>query len=164
MTSTLISIGTTLDLNTRLFKNCLHGVSDDVAARVVAERTNTMIFVAVHLLDARFFMAEIAGTSFPHPYPQVAATKRLDDIASYPRLEELIGHWGEVSITLARHLETVSDELLSSPSSRRFPVRGGRVLAALSFLVQHESYHIGQLSLLQRIHGLSAMSYADIDS
>ena len=34
------------------------------------------------------------------------------------------------------------------------------ILGMLVFLVQHDSYHIGQLSLLRKYAGLAAMSYA----
>jgi uncharacterized damage-inducible protein DinB len=33
------------------------------------------------------------------------------------------------------------------------------VLGALTFLVQHDSYHLGQLSLLRKWAGLPAMRY-----
>jgi hypothetical protein len=33
------------------------------------------------------------------------------------------------------------------------------MLAVLTFLVQHDSYHIGQLSLLRKHAGLPAMQY-----
>ena len=33
-------------------------------------------------------------------------------------------------------------------------------LGSRAFLVQHDSYHIGQLAMLRRVHGLPAMRYS----
>lgn len=161
MNSMLLPVHTIVALNTRLFRNCLADVSDEVAARVVAESTNTMIFVAVHVFDARIFMADTAGVALHHPYPEIASARRAQDIVDYPPLADLIVQWAHVSKALERCLESLSDECLGAPSSRRFPVGDKSLLGALSFLIQHESYHIGQLSLLRRIHGLSAMRYTE---
>lgn len=161
MNSVLLPLHTMIQLNTRLFKNCLADVTDTVAARILSEGTNTMIFIAVHVFDARIFMADAAGTVLPHPYPEIAAAKRVCDIPAYPSLGDLIIQWDHLAAGLVGCLELLSDEQLRAPSSRRFPIRDKSLLGALAFLVQHESYHIGQLSLLRRIHGLSAMRYVE---
>ena len=44
-----------LRLNTRLFLNCMEGVDDAVAARRPGPETNGMGFLALHLLDARYY-------------------------------------------------------------------------------------------------------------
>jgi hypothetical protein len=41
----------------------------------------------------------------------------------------------------------------------RFPGVDRTRLGALTFLTQHDSYHIGQLALLRKHAGLAAMSY-----
>lgn len=150
-----------LDLNTRLLKNCFADVSDQIAGRIVAERTNTMIFIAVHCLDARVFMTEIAGAPVTHPFPHIASARRVEDIESYPSVNELHRCWIDVSYGLCRAVETLAQDALQSSSPQRFPIGDQSRLGALSFLVQHESYHIGQLSLLRRIHGFASMSYAE---
>ena len=40
-----------------------------------------------------------------------------------------------------------------------FPLANGTLLGTLTFLVQHDSYHLGQLSLLRKYCGLPAMRY-----
>jgi len=161
MNSVLLPLHTIVQLNTRLFRNCLADVPEDIAARCVAKGTNTILFVAVHLFDARIFMADTAGTVIAHPYPEIAAAQRAQDIPAYPSLGDLVTQWTHVSTALVSCLELLSDEQLRAPSPRRFPVVDKSLLGALSFLIQHESYHIGQLSLLRRINGLSAMRYTE---
>jgi uncharacterized damage-inducible protein DinB len=161
MNPSLVPLHAILALNTRLFRNCFIDVSDEMAGRIITERTNTMIFIALHCLDARVFIAEVAGVSLSHPFPEIASAARLADIESYPSLNELLRAWTEVSGGLSRALETVTEAALQAASPRRFPGSDGSRRGALSFLVQHESYHIGQLSLLRRIFGLASMSYAE---
>ena len=161
MHSALPPLQTILTLNTRLFINCLSDVSDEIARRIVAERTSTMLFIAHHCLDARIFMAETAGISLAHPFPEIAEAERAEDVCFYPPVPEVLVRWTEISPDFIRSLGALSQEELQAPSTKRFPVHDLSVLGALSFLVQHESYHIGQLSLLRRLHGLSAMSYGE---
>ena len=160
MDSALTSVKTILDLNTRLFVNCFADVSDEVATRVVVERTSTMTFVGVHCLDARINMGEIARIPLIHPFPEIAVASRMKDIPAYPPLPEILKHWQAISHPLLHSLGSLSSSDLQAPSARHFPIHDRTVLGALSFLAQHESYHIGQLALLRRLHGLPAMKYA----
>jgi len=61
------------------------------------------------------------------------------------------------------HLETVlgalTTERLDEPAPQRFPIDDETVLGEIAFLVQHDSYHIGQVALLRRQLGLPAMRY-----
>ena len=161
MNPAMVPLHTIVRLNTLLFRNCLVDVPDDLASRVVAAGANTMIFVAVHLFDGRIFMADTAGIVLAHPYPEIAAAERVQDISAYPPMSELLAHWARVSPALVGCLESLSEEQLQRPSPRQFPVKDRSLLGALSFLIQHETYHIGQLSLLRRVNGLSAMRYTE---
>ena len=40
------------------------------------------------------------------------------------------------------------------------PLEDSSVLGLFGFMVQHDSYHLGQLSLLRKYAGLPAMSYS----
>jgi uncharacterized damage-inducible protein DinB len=51
------------------------------------------------------------------------------------------------------------DEIESLPSLAAMREAGSAVLGVLTFLAQHDSYHVGQLSLLRRQLGLPAMKY-----
>jgi uncharacterized damage-inducible protein DinB len=49
---------------------------------------------------------------------------------------------------------------LDAPLTTQFPGAADQtVLSALTFLVQHDSYHVGQLALLRKYVGLPAMRY-----
>ena len=64
-----------------------------------------------------------------------------------------------VSSAIDARLEEITAEELSAPSERGFPGVERTRLGVLTFLVQHDSYHVGQLALLRKPAGLPAMSY-----
>jgi uncharacterized damage-inducible protein DinB len=64
---------------------------------------------------------------------------------------------------VSRHLGAVlaarSPEDLRRPDVHRFPLGDSTELGLITFLVQHDSCHIGQLGFLRRQLGKSGMAY-----
>jgi uncharacterized damage-inducible protein DinB len=75
-----------------------------------------------------------------------------------PPVGELAGAWEAISAHLAVQVERIDTAQLAQ-QGQRFPGSDGTVLGALSFLAQHDSYHLGQVALLRRQLGLPAMGY-----
>jgi len=67
--------------------------------------------------------------------------------------------WQSLSKALIERFTLLSGQELDAPFGRALPIEDGSTLGAIAFMLQHESYHIGQLSLLRRLLGLEAMSY-----
>jgi len=153
-----------LDLNTRLYRNCMVGVDDAIAGLRPARGagiTNSIGFIALHLLDARHFILGIAGTPAVHPWSAMLQSARGEDDVSEPApVAHLLAAWEEASVLLEASVASLTDTDLRKPSPQPFPVRDTTVLGALAFLAQHESYHVGQLALLRRYAGLDAMKYS----
>jgi uncharacterized damage-inducible protein DinB len=148
-----------LRLDTELFLKCLEGVDDAVAVRRVTPDTNSIAFIAAHLVDGRHFLAEYLGAPLPNPMaPLLAGAKRQDDLATLPATSDLTAAWEAVSAHLAVTVERLDTGQLSA-ERRSFPGSDHTVLGGMAFLIQHESTHIGQLALLRRQLGLPAMSY-----
>jgi len=66
----------TLRLNTRLFLNCLDGLDDAVGASRPNERTNSIAFIAAHLVDARHLVARVIKLDVSPPYGGVLESAR----------------------------------------------------------------------------------------
>lgn len=148
-----------LRLNTELFVNCLDGVDDATAARRITADTNSIAFVATHLVDGRHFLAGYLGAPLPNPMaPLLEGAARLDDVATLPTVADLIAAWESVSAHLAVTVERLDTGQLSAERTP-FPGSDRTVLGGMAFLIQHESSHVGQLALLRRQLGLRAMSY-----
>ncbi|NIQ60059.1 MAG: DUF664 domain-containing protein, partial [Gemmatimonadetes bacterium] len=139
-----------LRLNTRLFHACLEGVTAEEAEWRPVDGANGLGFIALHVVDARYFMAGVLGRPLQDPFPEYADTASIAEVESLPALSELRAAWDEVSPAVVAGMAELPPERAASSSSGDFPVDDPSVLGAAAFLVQHESYHIGQLSLLRR--------------
>lgn len=156
----LAPLAHTLSLNTRLLQNCLAGIDDSLARRRVTPGTNSMAFLVAHLTDARHFLADLLGVPLANPLAAIVEYGRSqDDIGELPALADLLAMWQRIGAHLDEFLPSVTSERLDVEAGPRFPIADRTVLGSVAFLVQHDSYHLGQLSLLRRALGLPAMSY-----
>jgi len=148
-----------LRLNTRLFRNCLDGLIDEMARRRPSEGTNSATFVAAHVTDSRYFLLRVLGALGKSPLARyLEGVKGIDDARELPPLAEVQEAWTAASHGLREALAGLSPAALDGPPAAPFPV-SATMLGALTFLVQHDSYHVGQLALLRKHAGLPAMRY-----
>ena len=156
----LESIRQIIHLNTWLLHNCLDGVDDALANRRLTADTNSLAFLAAHLTDSRYFICKRAGREFPHPLGNALEKgKTLDELGPLPPLAAIVTAWDTVSDELRALLESLDAAALAQPAYK-FPGSDGTFFGMLSFLTQHDSYHVGQMSILRRQLGLPAMKYS----
>jgi uncharacterized damage-inducible protein DinB len=159
----LVPMHATLRLHTRLFLNCFDEVSDEIARLRPNEDTSSMAYIALHMHDARHYLARLIGAEEPNPFEQItAAARSIDEIEIYPSLAEMRTAWLEITAALDRGFRELDSESLSQPPPTvdfPFPIEDETLLGSIAFLLHHEAYHIGQLALLRRIHRLPAMSF-----
>jgi uncharacterized damage-inducible protein DinB len=152
------------ELNTRLYLNCLEGLGDASVLQRPNSETNNIAFIACHILDNRYFLTQDVGLTLEHPLANHTifsdpSIRSVDDVKDYPALEHVRNAWKNLSVTLLDHLPAMTEEALQQTTDNPYPVEDKSTLAGIAFLLQHESYHIGQLSLLRKYLGLKAMSY-----
>ena len=149
-----------LRLNTVLFRNCLDGLSDEQAAVRPSGGTNSATFIAAHLASSRFFLLKTLGVQDVDPLaPYLGGRKGIDECAQLPSLRDIDAAWTKGAHLLRDRLAALTAADIDSPSDLKFPLADGTLLGTLTFLVQHDSYHLGQLSLLRKYAGLPAMRY-----
>ena len=150
-----------LRLNTKLFRNCLDGLADATARLRPSPTANSAAFVAAHVADSRFFLLRVVGGSQEKgPLAKwLDGAKGIDDLKELPPLADVQAAWTAASHALRTQLDALTAQALDGPPSARFPAGGATMLSALTFLVQHDSYHVGQLALLRKQSGLPAMRY-----
>jgi uncharacterized damage-inducible protein DinB len=156
----LTPLAETLQLNSRLFRNCLTGLTDDRARVRPTESINSAAFVAAHLVDSRFYTLGLLGIKQESPLK--GAKGGFNDIAqvtAYPTLAEIQKAWTGVSEALDQRLRALTAAELDVTLDPGFPVKSKTLLGVFTFLVQHDSYHLGQLALLRKQAGLPAMAY-----
>jgi len=149
-----------LKLNTRLLLNCLEGLSDEAARVRRASGVNSVTFIAAHVTDSRYFLLRTLGGALENPLSRfLDKAKTIDEITEWPPLDAVRTAWKDVSAALDTQLGTATADELSASVDARFPGVERTRLGALTFLVQHDSYHLGQLALLRKPAGLPPMSY-----
>ena len=151
---------TTLNLNARLFLSALGGVADDVATTRPNSNTNHMAFIACHLLDARHYLAEYTGLATDKPFKDILeGAKGIEDIAEFPALANILSEWKAISEKLSEHLPKLEERTLTADSPQSFPVEDKTVLGGITFLLEHESHHIGQLAYLRRYFAMPPLDW-----
>ncbi|MEO8449695.1 MAG: DinB family protein [Gemmatimonadota bacterium] len=160
MHPSLAPLGALIQLNSKLFLNVLADIDEAGATARPNDRTNNVAFLGGHLVETRAWMARYLGLEEKSPFNGVLehATK-LEDVPVLPSLAVIRATWREQSPRLEARLEELTETDLTGPSSPRFPGVPETMLGGIAFLVQHESYHVGQLAFLRRYLGLPAMSY-----
>jgi uncharacterized damage-inducible protein DinB len=154
----LLGLSDILRLNTKLFRNCLEGMTEEQAQKRPSPSGNNAAFVALHLADSRFFLLRALGADLPNPLaPFVDGVRTLADVTVWPSLDEIRSAWTTASRALRERLEGITAAELDGPPVLKAP--GESTFGALLFMVQHDCYHVGQLSLLRSQAGLPAMSY-----
>jgi uncharacterized damage-inducible protein DinB len=150
-----------LQLNTRLFRNCLDGMTEEQADMRPSHSTNSAAFVAAHLADSRYFLLRILGAERPNPLaPYLEGRRSIDEVAESPPLPAIESAWLDGAVAIRERLDSITAVELDTAFPTRFPVNDQTVLGVLTFLVQHDSYHVGQLALLRKYAGFPAMKYA----
>lgn len=150
-----------LRLNTRLFRNCLDGLTGEQAQQRPSEACNSALFLGAHLVESRHYILTTLGAERPNPLERyTGGWKSIAEISEWPSLDEVGAAWSAVSAALAERLDRITAAELDAPITTQMPLETRTALGMLIFLVQHDSYHVGQLSLLRKYAGLPAMSYA----
>lgn len=148
-------------LNTRLFLNCLESVTDEQAMHRVSDRVNNIAFIAIHVVDARHYLAAQLGLETSNPFSEAFKdVSSIEEVTTMPPLDEIRRTWTDVSSPLERRLTSLLASESGRPSDLELPIDGGTLGSAISFLLAHEMYHIGQMAMLRKHAGLPAMSWS----
>jgi uncharacterized damage-inducible protein DinB len=149
-----------LDLNTDLLLNSMESLGETEARSRLPGGGNSISFLAAHLTDTRHFLASRIGQPLANPLTRYLGEARgIEDIATWPSLAELRDAWCAVSGHLGSALAGLSAAEIARPHPNRFPLADGTLVGIIAFLVQHDSYHVGQVAFLRRQLGKPAMSY-----
>jgi uncharacterized damage-inducible protein DinB len=148
-------------LNSRLFLNCLDGWTEDQVRWRPSPDTNSAAFIALHLVDSRHYIAKVMGMKMDNPFaPILESARTIDDVKSWPPLEEARTAWKAVTGNLRERFKAITPEELAAKAEwQDMPMDDRTQFGLLVFMMQHESYHIGQLAILRKQAGLPAMSY-----
>ena len=148
------------NLNSDLFLNVTEEITDEMAMIRPDKQINNVIYISAHLLDARYYISNLLNLEVANPFKEIfEKVKKVEQSVQLPGLTRIRRTWKELSPQLSNQLAEVSEEVLHRKAPFKFPVADSTILGATTFLISHESYHIGQLGLLRKYLGLSGMKY-----
>jgi hypothetical protein len=150
-----------LNMNSRLFINALEGVTDAHAKERISDHNNPLCWLATHTVWARYNTCAMLGKPVAkNPYEGMFESFRAynaDD--NFPTMEEVRAEWNRASELLKEALAAVSEEHLASECPLKSPIGDFTFGGTIAFLTQHESYDIGQIAFLKKLHTKEAMKY-----
>lgn len=152
----LIPIEGSFRSNHGLFRAALDGLgAGDVAWQERSGQANHLAFLAVHLVGARYWILGFLGVEAADPLePYHGKARSIEDMDEFPPPDEVREAWEDVGPRLEAALAAAPPRFLREAHGVPFPTPGPTRLDALAFLAQHEAYHLGQMALIRRIHGL----------
>lgn len=147
-------------LNTDLFRNVVRDLDDTKAGKRPNADNNHALFLALHIVDTRHFLAQILGEPLDSPFAALTEGKKtIDDYDSFPPLADIRAAFEKISSHLAGIYEKITLEQLDAELPIPFPVKEMKILSGIAFMNHHDTYHIGQLGYLRKGLGLGPMGY-----
>lgn len=112
--------------------------------------TNHISWIVGHVTWTRKAVLARLGTAWSTPWlGMFAHGVKLDETAAYPSPDALMDSWKEVGGLLCDALENATDEVLCKPATPPAPpTTDGKISGVIRFLAWHETYHVGQISIV----------------
>jgi hypothetical protein len=153
-------------ITTDWFLSVLEGIDDKDGVKALNENTNSLEWLAGHLITGRYrniirlgvqiepyqHLDKFVNQTIPPPNA-IAFSKSI----VYPALPDSKNQWIEYSKTLLERLKCIDDNVLKTAIPFNLPTGGNTVEDALIFMVLHETYHIGQMSIIRKAVGYPGM-------
>ena len=138
------------NLNTGLLTKCIEGLTAEEWVRQPNEHSNHMLWVVGHIVWARNAVLGMLGEPWECAWlGKFARGLKLEDAAEYPSPEELTKAHEAVAAKLTAAMEGATDEMLAAPAVARIPKADETLAGTITFLSNHDGYHVGQAAYLR---------------
>lgn len=155
-------------LLTDWYLSVLEAVDPADGCRVVSDNTNSLEWLAGHLLVARNRnITRLGGEALqlPHldayvdPTASAPGFRPFDRQRAYPSLAACAAEWQAISAVFLATLHAADERIRQTVLPLSGPTGGNTVEDFLVAAVLHESFHIGQISILRKAFGYPAMHW-----
>jgi len=148
------------DLQTSWFMNALENISDEESNIQSTEQLNPIKWVAGHLTDTRLTVYSILtgnpGNEMYKKHFGKGSSNKPD--SAFPKIEQVKADWVHISIRLKEVLQTLPEEKLLASPPFQVSIPDKTLLGLIAYFAIHESFHLGQISVLRKMIGKDAMS------
>jgi hypothetical protein len=147
----------------------LADITDKDGSRVTIDHTNSIEWLAGHLITGRYRNLVRLGVKIePYKYLDKYVNQTLpppnaiafDPNIKYASLTECREQWTSYAPLLLNALKNADENILKTELAFSIPTGGKTVEDALAFLVMHETYHIGQMSIIRKSLEYKSMQLA----
>lgn len=143
-----------LSLNTGAIQMTLKDIGHGQAIHSPHETCNSAAFILGHIVTYRYQIAKMLGMDESHSLGKTFEWGASDENRQqYPPLAELHAEMEAMGEKITQRLKSISAEELAAEADYEVPPMPKTVEGAVSFLVFHETYHVGQLGYLRRFNG-----------
>jgi hypothetical protein len=151
MVTDFANISGSFKFNADLFKKMVEGIAPDHRLVRPGGNSNSLLWVTGHAVWARGRALQTLGPEWSRPWANLFARgAALVAQDQYPKPQEILNAWDDVSAKLTSVVEGVTPEVLSKPAPQGIPSFDGKLSGTLAFFSIHESYHIGQMGYLRK--------------
>lgn len=153
-------------LLTDWYLSVLDGIRPEDGSKVLSPNTNSLEWLAGHLIVSRCrnisrlgqpaepFRYQASFVDPTLPPPQFSA---FDSTRQYPGLAACATEWAAYSRVFIQALEAADERALRTEIPLSGPTGGTTVEDLLTSVVLHEAFHIGQMSIIRKALGYPAM-------
>lgn len=119
------------------------------------ECSNHIAWIVGHVTWARKGVLARLGAEWSAPWlGMFARGVKLDEATEYPAPDVMMAAWKEAGEVLSSALENAPHEALAKDAAPPSPpTADGKVSGVIRFLAWHETYHVGQISLVACLLG-----------
>ncbi|HSH00823.1 MAG TPA: DinB family protein [candidate division Zixibacteria bacterium] len=145
-------------LNAMLVHNALKDIDPEHLTVRPNDTVNSFAWLLGHITRARFGIARLCGLDVEVPFGELFARGQgAGDSDDYPSIDTLKAKYKEAAALLNKRFAEISDAELDAPVENEYPSQEKNLRGALTFLVFHESVHVGQMMSLRRYFGYSGL-------
>jgi len=163
--SRLFSLLVLFDMHSQYFYNVIDGISDKDAQNRLQTKANHIAWIAGSLVYESYTLANLLNKK-----EQLAVVDEgtfslfkdhngIQDNAIYPSLKEYRKEWDNVRPVLRHALVQLDAQQLEGPDPYEMPGQITTLFDSVAFMIDRESYCIGQIALFRRLLGYPAMKY-----
>jgi hypothetical protein len=137
-------------INSLLLINSFQNVEEATSLKRANKKPNSMMFLALHIIDARCFLLSQFGRKAKSPFAKyVDWAIVIDEIKIYPKLSKVLIEWKKLNTLFIEKLEKLNAKKLEEGQGFEFP-GGKKILNMIAFLAEHEAHHVGQIGFLRK--------------
>lgn len=160
MHSLIRPIITQFETNTELFLKNMKGLSNETITMQPKKGVNSIGFLAVHLHDARYYIGQYIGLAVRNPFADMLRNvENVVELTELPEITEIISTWKVISEKLIKVFEQLDEDKLLQKAAVDLPINDDTLIGSIAFFMQHESYHIGQITLLRKLLGMTPAAF-----